>query len=90
MSKKICQKIRVERHIKTLYRGLHGERTAHSCTLEGALRPALIRIVHGDYIEAQIFDNRFGETDGPAILVDRTTPGAVKIRWAPAVKWGIK
>ena len=65
--------------------GADSGRAARSMSLEGALRAALIRIVHGQYDKAVIFDERFGHKS-LAITVKLHAKG-VTITWPKVPAW---
>lgn len=65
--------------------GADSGRAARSMSLEGALRAALIRIVHGQYDKAVIFDERFGHK-ALAITVKLHAKG-VTITWPKVPAW---
>lgn len=76
-----------ERLIRTEYSGSAGDRMGHACTLEGALRAAIIRLAHGEYTGARVYDLRFGEKAGarPALTLTRSRTG-IALTWT-SPKW---
>ena len=73
------------RLIMTQYSARNKGRKTRSSSLEGALRAAIIRVVHGEYAEAWIYDERFG-TSSLAVYVKRTNR-EVLISWLKTPKW---
>jgi hypothetical protein len=74
-----------ERLIITEYSGAAGDRVGRAVTLEGAMRAAMIRLVHNEYNRAVIFDCRFG-SKAKAIVMTRSL-GIVQAVWTKAPRW---
>lgn len=74
-----------ERLIITEYSGVAGDRIGHAASLEGALRAATIRVATGQYLEARIYDARFGKKS-IALLVARFDTG-LRVRWTKTPRW---
>lgn len=81
------------RLILTEYTGGAGDRACRACTIEGAMRAATIRLAHGQYREARIYDERFGATaaDRPQVCLAvtiTTQAGGLTVRWPRKPHWG--
>jgi hypothetical protein len=69
-----------QRLIRTYYSGTH-DRTAASCTLEGAIKAAILRLLGGEFTRATIHDTRFGDNvDTHAVTLYFGVRG-ITIRW---------
>lgn len=76
-----------DRLIRIEYSGGTGHhRLARAATLEGALRASVIRIAHGQYHEAHIYDDRFLEQKKPSLSVVKVSHG-INTEWARTPKW---
>jgi hypothetical protein len=82
-------KPRRERLIRTEYSGKHGDRVSRSVTLEGAMRAALLRIAHGEYTSARVYDERYSLFDVTALHIGLRKNG-IAITWKRTPKWEFK
>lgn len=74
-----------ERLITTEYSGKYGDKVGHAASIEGAMRAAIIRIAHGQYSSATIYDARFGYKS-LALTIIHGTKG-IDIKWPRTPKW---
>jgi hypothetical protein len=79
-------KPRAQRLVRTEYSGRHGDRTSRSTTLEGAMRAALLRIAHGEYTTARVYDERHSLFDVVALHIGLRRNG-IAITWRRTPKW---
>ena len=77
---KLAAPLRQPRMIRTCYSGGHDERTSASCTLEGAIRAVVTRLLAGEYTNARIYDLRYGDSKVHAVLIHKL-PNSITIRW---------
>ena len=63
-----------------------GETRSRASTIEGALKAVIIRIAHGQYVSAVIYDERFGLARQPALKIEMHRNG-IAITWTRTPKW---
>lgn len=73
-----------ERLIRIEYSGGVADRISRASSLEGALKAVVLRIAHGEYSSAKVYDERFGHSS-QAMRIQKAHRGITILWFSP--KW---